>query len=253
MALFVLVPGAGGMAWYWHRVTPLLRQSGHQALAVDLPGDDAHAGLATYADIAVRAIANRRDAILVAQSLAGFTAPFVCAVAPVRMIVFVNAMIPKPGETAGGWWDATGAIEAREQAALSRGYATAFDMTTYFLHDVPPDVLRAGPEEPREEAAIVFGEPCRFERWPEIPIHVLAGRDDRFFPIEFQRRVALERLGKDVEEIAGGHLLALSNPEGLTERLLACAGMSHIATQEALDGKVVDWLENVTDERYGPS
>jgi len=49
----------------------------------------------------------------------------------------------------------------------------------------------------------------------------LAGRDDRFFPIEFQRRVVRERLGKEVEEIPGGHLVALSNAEGLTERLLA--------------------------------
>lgn len=222
MALFILVPGAGGMAWCWSCVAPLLRESGREAIAVDLPGDDEHAGLAAYTDIVVRAIANRRDAILVAQSLAGFTVPLVCARAPVKTIVFVNAMIPKPGETAGAWWDATGATKAREQAALSRGYATAFDMATYFLHDVSPEVLRAGPEEPREEADIVFGEPCRFERWPAIPIHVVAGRDDRFFPIEFQRRVARERLGKDVEEITGVHLVALSNPEGLTERLLAC-------------------------------
>jgi pimeloyl-ACP methyl ester carboxylesterase len=93
---------------------------------------------------------------------------------------------------------------------------------TYFLHDVPQHMLRAGPERPREQAETVFGEPCRFEHWPDIPIHILAGRDDRFFPIEFQRRVARERLGKEIEEIPGGHLVALSNAEGLTERLLAC-------------------------------
>jgi quercetin dioxygenase-like cupin family protein len=27
-------------------------------------------------------------------------------------------------------------------------------------------------------------------------------------------------------------------------------GMSHIAIQEALDGKAVEWLEKVTDEEY---
>jgi len=221
MASFVLVPGAGGMAWYWHRVVPLICAAGHQAIAVDLPGDDKHAGLTTYADIVIRAIAKRSDIILVAQSLAGFTAPLVCARAPLRMVVFVNAMIPEPGETAGAWWGATGAVEAREQAATRCGYSTKFDVGTYFLHDVPQDVLRASPEQPREEAEIVFGEPCRFERWPEIPIHVLAGRDDRFFPVEFQRRVARERLGKKVKEIPGGHLVALSNAEGLTERFLA--------------------------------
>jgi len=120
MASFVLVPGAGGMAWYWHRVVPIIRAPGHEPIAVDLPGDDRHAGLAAYVDIVIRAIAERSDVILVAQSLAGFTAPLVCARAPARMVVFVNAMIPSPGETAGAWWGATGATEAREQAAERR-------------------------------------------------------------------------------------------------------------------------------------
>jgi pimeloyl-ACP methyl ester carboxylesterase len=221
MASFVLVPGAGGMAWYWHRLVPLIRAANHEAVAVDLPGDDERAGLAAYADIVIGSIGKMQDIVLVVQSLGGFTAPLVCARVPVRMLVFVNAMIPKPGETAGAWWGATGAAEVREQAAVRCGYATEFDVATYFLHDVPQEVLRAGPERPREEAGIVFGEPCHFERWPEIPIQVVAGRDDRFFPIEFQRRIARERLGKEVEEIAGGHLLALSNPQSLAARLLA--------------------------------
>ena len=208
------------MAWYWHRAAPLIRAAGHEPIAVDLPGDDSQAGLAAYADIVIRAFAERNDVILVAQSLAGFTVPLVCARASVRMVVFVNAMIPKPGETAGAWWGATGAVAAREQAAARRGYATKFDVGTYFLHDVSQEVLRAGPE-PREEAETVFGDPCHFERWPDIPIHVLAGKDDRLFPIEFQRRVARERLGRETQEISGGHLVALSNAEGLTERLVA--------------------------------
>ena len=67
MASFVLVPGAGGMAWYWHRVAPLIRAAGHEAIAVDLLGDDRNSGLAVYnsglavyADIVIRAIAKRR-------------------------------------------------------------------------------------------------------------------------------------------------------------------------------------------------
>jgi pimeloyl-ACP methyl ester carboxylesterase len=151
MASFVLVPGAGGMAWYWHRMVPLLSAAGHEAIAVDLPGDDRDAGLAAYADIVIRAMGERNDVVLVAQSLAGFTAPLVCTRAPVQMLVFVNAMIPRPGESAGAWWSATAATEARERTAAHRGYATEFDMVTYFLHDVPQDMLRAGPK-PREQA-----------------------------------------------------------------------------------------------------
>src|ERR1700741_4900773 len=117
MATFVLVPGAGGMAWYWHRAVPLIRAAGHEPIAVDLPGDDRRAGVAADADIGIRESAEQIHVILVAQSLAGFTVPLVCARTPVRMVVFVNAMIPKPGETAGAWWGATGAVERGDQAA----------------------------------------------------------------------------------------------------------------------------------------
>jgi hypothetical protein len=159
--------GSGKVRTLDQSTVPLIRAAGHEPIAVDLPGDDRHAGLAAYADIVIS------DVILVAQSLAGFTAPHVCARAPVRMVMFVNAMIPKPDETAGAWWAATGVTEAREQAAARRGYATEFYVGTYFLHDVPQDMLRSGPEQPREEAETVFGEPCHFEHWPDIPFMFL--------------------------------------------------------------------------------
>jgi pimeloyl-ACP methyl ester carboxylesterase len=219
MATFVLVPGAGGVAWYWHRVVPLLEEAKHDAIAVDLPGDDEQAGLSSYSDRVVEAIGTRL-VVLVAQSLGGFTAPLVCAQVRVRMLVFVNAMIPVPGETAGEWWDNTGSTAARIAAARRRGYSTNFDLATYFLHDVPPEIVKQGEAHQRSEADIVFGEPCRFEAWPKVPIHVIAGRDDRFFPIDFQRRLARERLHVTVDELAGGHLLALSNPRGLVDQLL---------------------------------
>jgi pimeloyl-ACP methyl ester carboxylesterase len=217
---FVLVPGAGGVASYWHRVVPLLRDAGHDAIAVDLPGDDESAGLAAYADRVVDAIAGRTDVVLVAQSLGGFTAPLVCARSAVRMLVLVNAMIPAPGETAGAWGHNTGSSDARKAAARRGGYSEAFDDATYFLHDVPPEVLEGEGDE-RPETDTVFGERCDFAAWPAVPIHVIAGRDDRLFPLEFQRRVARERLHTDVDELAGGHLIALSNPRGLVDQLLA--------------------------------
>jgi pimeloyl-ACP methyl ester carboxylesterase len=99
MTTFVFIPGAGGVTWYWHRVVRLLEEAQHESVAVDLPGDDEHAGLSAYADRVLEAIGTR-NVVLVAQSLGGFTAPLVCARAPVRMLVLVNAMIPVPGD---GW------------------------------------------------------------------------------------------------------------------------------------------------------
>jgi len=216
---FVLVPGAGGVAWYWHRVVPLLEEAEREAIAVDLPGDDPQAGLSVYADRVVKTIGTR-EVILVAQSLGGFTAALVCARARVRMVVFVNAMVPVPGETAEEWWTNTGWEEARAAAAHRGGYSLDFDLATYFLHDLPPEIVRQGEALERREADVVFGEPCRFEAWPAVPIHVIAGRDDRLFPIGFQRRLAQERLHAVVDELPGGHLLALANPRGLADQLL---------------------------------
>jgi hypothetical protein len=108
-----------------------------------------NAGLDDYADIVVRAIGEQSNVILVAQSLGGFIAPLVCARAAVRMLVFVNAMIPRPGETAGAWWENTGAVQARIAAAKAGGYSAEFDLPTYFLHDVPETVLRGGPSRQR--------------------------------------------------------------------------------------------------------
>ena len=78
-------------------------------------------------------------------------------------------------------------------------------------------------EPPREPADTLFGQPCEFASWPDVPIKVLVGRDDRFFPADFQRRVATERLGLPVDEIPGGHCVALSNAAELADRLVAYA------------------------------
>ena len=217
---YILIPGAGGMAWYWHRVVGLLEQAQREAIAVDLPGDDESAGLDDYAEVVLREIGQRINLILVAQSLGAFTAAVVCERVSVGKLIFVNAMIPLPGETAGAWWENTGATRARLAAAEAAGYSTEFDLQTYFLHDLPKPVLQAGPAYQREEAEIIFRQPCKFRRWPPIPMRVIASADDRFFPLEFQRRVALARLKTEVHVISGGHLVALSNPAGLVEQFL---------------------------------
>ena len=217
---YVLIPGAGGVAWYWSRLVPLLEAAGHEAVAVDLPGDDETMGILEYADLVVRAGGGRDDVVLVAQSLGGFTAPLACERIEVRELVLVNAMIPVPGETAGDWWDDVEAEAARERAAEAAGYSREFDLVTYFLHDVPAEVAAEGEPYQRPESDASFAQKCAFTAWPAVPIRVLAGADDRFFPLDLQRRVARERLGIDVDTLPGGHLIALANPEGVRDYLL---------------------------------
>lgn len=219
MTTFVLVPGAGGSGWYWHRLVAELRRRGHEALAVDLPADDDDAGLAAYADAVVAAVGDRAPVVLVAQSMGGLTAPLVCERVPVELLVLVNAMVPLPGETGGDWWTATGQAEAVATHAVRHGLSE--DPTAAFFHDVPAEVAAAAQEQPFAQSGRPFADPWPLDRWPEVPTRVVAGRDDRFFPVDFQRRVAAERLGLAVDEIPGGHLVALSRPVELADRLEA--------------------------------
>jgi pimeloyl-ACP methyl ester carboxylesterase len=224
---FVLVPGAGGQAWYWHRLVPELRARGHEAIAVDLPAGDDDAGFAEYADAVVAAIGDRRDGlVLVGQSMGGFTVPLVAERVPVEQIVLLNAMVPKPGESGGEWWETTGQAEARAAHAAREGRAAdTFDPLVDFLHDVPPDIVAeamAGGEI--DQSGTPFEEPWPLAAWPDVPTRFLQGREDRFFPLEFQRRVVAERLpGVEVEELPGGHLLALSRPVELAAALVSRA------------------------------
>lgn len=219
---FVLVPGAGGNAGYWQLVEPLLQQAGYDSVAVSLPNWPG-ATFADHADAIVAAAGAPEEVTLVAQSMGAFSAPLTCDRLPVSELMLLNAMIPTPGETAGEWWADTGQPEAMRSNDLREGRDpdAGFDAQTYFLHDMPPDVLAllmsSGEEQP---AGSLFQTGFALSHWPDVPTVVLAGRDDRFFPYEFQRRVAKERLGVDPEQLPGGHLLALSRPEALAARLV---------------------------------
>jgi pimeloyl-ACP methyl ester carboxylesterase len=222
---FVLVPGAGGEAWMWHRLVAELCDRGYDAVAVDLPAADDTAGLDAYAQAILRAAADHRDIVLVAQSMGGFSAPLVCARRPVRLLVMLNAMIPAPGETGGQWWTTSGYEAFRASSGESPGAdadaAGGFDPIEVFFHDVPPEVVaQALARGEPQQSGRPFEDPWPLPRWPDVPTRVLAGADDRLFPVAFQRRLAQERLGVIADEIPGGHLVALSRPGELADRLV---------------------------------
>ena len=133
-------------------------------------------------------------------------------------------MIPLPGETPGEWWAATGWESARLAAAEQGGYPAEFDLETYFLHDVPPEIAAAGERYQRPESDAAFASACDFGAWPQVPIRVASGADDRFFPAGFQRAVARDRLGVEPDVLPGGHLNALSQPRAIADYLLAVTG-----------------------------
>ena len=60
----------------------------------------------------------------------------------------------------------------------------------------------------------------------------------------------VQRAGGLVEEIRPGDVVWFPPGEKHWHGATASTGMTHIAIQEKLNGKAVDWMEHVTDEQY---
>ncbi|UWM83811.1 (R)-mandelonitrile lyase [Rhizobium sp. SRDI969] len=60
----------------------------------------------------------------------------------------------------------------------------------------------------------------------------------------------VQREGGPVEEIRAGDVVSFAPGERHWHGASPTTGMTHIAIQEQLDGKVVDWMEHVTDTQY---
>ena len=60
-----------------------------------------------------------------------------------------------------------------------------------------------------------------------------------------------QREGGPIEEIRPGDVVSFAAGEKHWHGASPTTAMTHIAIQENLDGKFVDWMEKVTDEQYG--
>ncbi|MEU4636690.1 alpha/beta hydrolase [Micromonospora chalcea] len=210
MTTFVLIHGGGGSAWDWHLLVPELAARGHDAVVPELPIGDRSAGFTDFRQAVIEAVGNRDDLVVVGHSYGAFTAPLVADRLPVRLLVLLTPMIPQPGEKPGDWWGNTG---YREPDGLSE--------EQQFYNGVPAGIVAEAPSHGREQVSAEWDEPWPLAAWPAVPTRVLIGRDDRFFPADFQRRVAADRLGVVPDEIDGGHAVALSHPGPLADRLTA--------------------------------
>jgi len=104
------------------------------------------------------------------------------------------------------------------------------------------DPLIAAPDPARVAGASVTFEPGARTAWHTHPLGqtliVTAGCG------------WLQRLGGPVEEIQPGDVVWFAPGEKHWHGATPTNAMTHIAIQEKLDGKVVDWMKHVTDEQY---
>src|SRR5260370_188552 len=98
MTTFGLVHGAWHSAWCWQYLIAELEARRHRPARMDLPTDDPRAGAERYAAIVLEALDSvDEDVVLVGHSLAGLTIPVAASLRPVQHLVYLCAIIPRPG------------------------------------------------------------------------------------------------------------------------------------------------------------
>ena len=222
MSTFALIHGAGvGGGWFWHLVEAELRSLGHTTVAPTLWTGDETATLSDYADAVVDAVDTRDELFVVAHSFGGFTAPLVAERLPTAGLIYVTAMVPRPGERPADWWDNTGWSEAvRIQAAADGGLTGSSDPYVGYFHDVPRHLAdQVSSREPSPPSDLAYYEPWPLDAHPNTPTRYVVCTEDRLFPAAFQRQLVRDRLGITPDEITSGHAPALGHPEELAAML----------------------------------
>jgi quercetin dioxygenase-like cupin family protein len=112
----------------------------------------------------------------------------------------------------------------------------------YFTGAVRIDALVEAPEPARVRGASVTFEPGARTAWHTHPL-------GQTLIVTFGLGW-VQREGGPIEEVRPGDVVWF--PPGLRHwhGATPTTAMMHIAIQEALDGKAVDWLEKVSDDQY---
>src|SRR5678815_1286927 len=112
----------------------------------------------------------------------------------------------------------------------------------WFSGAVRIDPLLQAPDPARVAGASVTFEPGARTAWHTHPLGqtliVIAGSG------------RAQRLGGPIEEIRPGDVVWIPPGEKHWHGATPTTAMTHIAIQERLDGKTVEWLEKVSDEQY---
>jgi quercetin dioxygenase-like cupin family protein len=131
-----------------------------------------------------------------------------------------------------------GSMEIKRNGSQPSGKGPA----DYFTGAVRVDPLFQAPEPARVRGASVTFEPGARTAWHTHPLGQTL--------IVTSGRGWAQAWGGPVEEIHPGDVVWFPPGEKHWHGATSTTGMTHIAIQEALDGKVVDWMEQVSDEQY---
>ena len=209
MMTFGLVHGAWHGAWCWRDVIAELEQRGHDAVAPDLPIDDASAGLDDYAREVVRALSGHDDVVLVGHSLASLVIPLVPG-APVGPDLV--SMVTPEFATAERFHDDLGRDVLDNESARR-----------LFFHDCDADVAARAVSRLRPQGPRPLAEPSPLTAWPDVPSLVVLTDDDRAVSASWAVGAAKRWLDREPIVLPGSHSPFLSRPAALADALVTAA------------------------------
>jgi pimeloyl-ACP methyl ester carboxylesterase len=213
MSTFGLVHGGGFGAWCWDRVIPELTARGHRAEVVDLTTDDLATGAAHCAEAITHAFAAIEDPVLVGHSIAGLIIPLVAMQAQVRGLVFLHALLPRPGESVVDQLTVEPDMLNPEMFTASAPFWEDESVAATFLfHDCPPEIAREAYRRLRPEPGVLGSEVTPLTAWPDVPAAYIVCAGDRTATPAWARRAARERLGVEPIELRGDTALSLLAP-----------------------------------------
>ena len=114
--------------------------------------------------------------------------------------------------------------------------------TDWFSGAVRIDPLFQAPAPARVQGASVTFEPGARTAWHTHPLGQTLVVTSGFG--------WAQRWGGEIEEIRPGDVVWFAPGEKHWHGASATTAMTHIAVQEQLEGKAVDWMEQVSDEQY---
>lgn len=244
MADFLLVHGAWHGAWCWRDVTTALVRAGHRAHAVTLTGLGErahllHAGidLQTHVQDVVAAIEaeEMQDVVLVGHSYAGMLVTAVADRMAQRLshLVYLDAVVPKPGESWSSTHTATTRKRRLDAAQASPDFAfPAPDPVVFGLDGPRHDWVRRR-QTPHPGHTYAMALAFDVQRVASVPRTFIDCTAPALATIDAIRtRVRNATFwggawhaggGVRLVEMATGHDPMVSEPLALAERLMACA------------------------------
>ncbi len=234
---FVLVHGAWHGGWAWKKVTPLLRDAGHEVFTPTLTGLGERRHLATAEttlDTHIQDVTGMleyedlRDVVLVGHSYAGMVITGVMDKAADRLaqVVYLDAFLPEDGKSLNDYVPAF--VAGYEKSVRTNGdgwrlpFAGALTLQTLGISDAA-DIAWMSPRMD-DQPYKTFVQPVRIS--PEATrkvrrVYLLSSERPHY--LAAAKRAA--RQGCDVVGIPGaGHDVMITRPRELARALLRLAG-----------------------------